>query len=138
MSGLIQSGDRAQARALIDRFAEGSVVEQPEPESVLARAELDAAFAGLARLTVPAGVKDALIEFLRRLSVDYDCNETNSLLTDRSFLVKAVKLVRGRALLAGRERVERGDLSVLEQMTTFRVPEEVHAKVPALIEEIVA
>ena len=138
VSGLIQSGDRAQARALIDRFAEGSVVEQPEPEPVLARAELDAAFAGLARLTVPAGVKDALIEFLRRLSVDYDCNETNSLLTDRSFLVKAVKLVRGRALLAGRERVERGDLSVLEQMTTFRVPEEVHAKVPALIEEIVA
>ncbi|HXX48736.1 MAG TPA: MoxR family ATPase [Myxococcota bacterium] len=136
VSGLIQSGDRAQARALIDRFAEGSVVEQPEPEPVLSRSGLDAAFAELSRVGVPGGVKDALIEFLRRLSVDYDCNETNSLLTDRSFLVKAVKLVRGRALLAGRERVERGDLSVLEQMTTFRVPEEVHAKVPALIEEI--
>ncbi|HXZ84125.1 MAG TPA: MoxR family ATPase [Myxococcota bacterium] len=136
VSGLIQSGDRAQARALIDRFADGSVVEQPEPEPVLSRAELDAAFAGLARVAVPSGVKDALIEFLRRLSVDYDCNETNSLLTDRSFLVKAVKLLRGSALLAGRERVERGDLSVLTQMTTFRVPEEVHAKVPALIEEI--
>ena len=54
----------------------------------------------------------------------------------RSFLVKAVKLLRGRALLAGRERVEREDLGVLSTMTTFRVPEEVHEKVPELIEEI--
>ena len=70
--------------------------------------------------------------------VDYDCNETNSLLTDRSFLVKAVKLLRGRALLAGRSRVDPTDLSVLSLMTTFRVPEEVAAKVPGLIEEIAA
>jgi len=85
---------------------------------------------------MPSAIKDALIEFLRRLSVDYHCDETNSLLTDRSFLVKAVKLLRGRALLAGRERVERADLGVLTQMTTFRVAEEIHAKVPALVEEI--
>ncbi len=31
VSGLIQSGERAAARALVDRFADGSVVEQPEP-----------------------------------------------------------------------------------------------------------
>jgi hypothetical protein len=85
---------------------------------------------------VPDPEKDRLIEFLRRLVVDYDCDETNSLLTDRSFLVKAVKLLRGSALLAGRERVGREDLGVLSSMTTFRVPEEVHAKVPELIEEI--
>jgi MoxR-like ATPase len=138
VSGLIQSGDRAQARQLLDRFADGSVVEQPEPEAVLTRADLDAAFGALAKIAVPSASKDALVEFLRRLSVDYHCDETNSLLTDRSFLVKAVKLLRGRALLAGRERVEREDLGVLAQMTTFRVPEEVHAKVPALIEEISA
>jgi len=138
VSGLIQSGDRAQARELVDRFADGSVLEQPEPEPVLARAELDRLHAELARVEVPALEKDRLVEFLRRLVVDYDCNETNSLLTDRSFLVKAVKLLRGRALLAGRARVERGDLAVLSQMTTFRVPEEVQAKVPELIGEITA
>jgi len=136
VSGLIQSGDRAQARALVDRFADGSVVEQPEPEAVLSRADLDALYAELGKIEVPSAVKDGLVDFLRRLSVDYHCDETNSLLTDRSFLVKAVKLLRGRALLAGRERVERGDLSVLSQMTTFRVPEDVHAKVPELVEEI--
>ena len=138
VSGLIQGGDRAQARELVDRFADGNVVEQPEPEPVLSRAELDTAHAGLARVEVPSAEKDRLIEFLRRLVVDYDCDETNSLLTDRSFLVKAVKLLRGRALLAGRARVERGDLAVLSQMTTFRVPEEVQLKVPELIGEITA
>jgi len=138
VSGLIQSGDRAAARALVDRFADGSVVEQPEPAAVLGRADLDRLYAELARVDVPSTEKDRLVEFLRRLVVDYDCNETNSLLTDRSFLVKAVKLLRGRALLAGRSRVERSDLAVLALMTTFRVPEEVAAKVPGLIEEIAA
>lgn len=136
VSGLIQSGERALARALVDQFADGRVVEQPEPEPLLGRAELDALYAAQSRVFVPDAEKDRLIEFLRRLVVDYDCDETNSLLTDRSFLVKAVKLLRGRALLAGRERVEREDLGVLSSMTTFRVPEEVHEKVPELIEEI--
>jgi MoxR-like ATPase len=105
---------------------------------VLSRADLDRLYAELARVDVPSTEKDRLVEFLRRLVVDYDCNETNSLLTDRSFLVKAVKLLRGRALLAGRSRVDPTDLSVLSLMTTFRVPEEVAAKVPELIEEIAA
>jgi MoxR-like ATPase len=138
VAGLIQSGDRSLARALVDQFADGRVVEQPEPEPVLARADLDALHAAQARVEVPSAEKDRLIEFLRRLVVDYACDETNSLLTDRSFLVKAVKLLRGRALLAGRQRVERADLTVLKLMTTFRVPEEVHEKVPELIEEITA
>ena len=136
VSGLIQSGERALARALVDQFADGRVVEQPEPEPLLGRAELDALYEAQSRVFVPDAEKDRLIEFLRRLVVDYACDETNSLLTDRSFLVKAVKLLRGRALLAGRERVEGEDLGVLGSMTTFRVPEEVHAKVPELIEEI--
>jgi len=138
VAGLIQSGDRALARALVDQFADGRVVEQPEPEAVLGRADLDALHAAQSRVAVPAGEKDRLVEFLRRLVVDYDCDETNSLLTDRSFLVKAVKLLRGRALLAGRDHVIAGDLAVLQWMTTFRVPEEVHEKVPELLEEIVA
>lgn len=136
VSGLIQSGERSLARALVDQFADGRVVEQPEPEPLFGRAELDALYAAQSRVFVPDAEKDRLIEFLRRLVVDYACDETNSLLTDRSFLVKAVKLLRGRALLAGRERVEREDLGVLSTMTTFRVPEEVHEKVPELIEEI--
>ncbi len=136
VSGLIQSGERTLARALVDQFADGRVVEQPEPEPILTRADLDALHEAQARIVVPDAEKDRLIEFLRRLVVDYACDETNSLLTDRSFLVKAVKLLRGHALLAGRGQVERNDLEVLGWMTTFRVPEEVHEKVPELIEEM--
>ncbi|MEX2208973.1 MAG: MoxR family ATPase [Myxococcota bacterium] len=138
VAGLIQSGNRSLARLLVDQFADGRVVEQPEPEPVLGRADLDALHVAQSRVAVPAAEKDRLIEFLRRLVVDYDCDETNSLLTDRSFLVKAVKLLRGRALLAGRDHVSGEDLAVLQWMTTFRVPEEVHEKVPELLEEIVA
>ncbi len=138
VAGLIQSGDRSLARALVDQFADGRVVEQPKPEPVLQRSDLDALHQAQARIAVPAVEKDRLIEFLRRLVVDYNCDETNSLLTDRSFLVKAVKLLRGRALLAGRAQVSAEDMTVLHWMTTFRVPEEVHEKVPELLEEIVA
>ena len=132
VSSLLQAEDGA-ARLLLDRYAEGSVVEQPEAEPVMVRADFDALAGALGRVDVPDGVKDALIEVLRRLVVEYDCNETNSLLTDRSFLVKALKLLRGRALLAGRDRVAPGDLDVLGWMTTFRVPEEVHEKLPELV-----
>lgn len=136
VGGLISSGDRAAARQLVDRFADGRVVEQPEPEPVLSRRDLDALYAALVRIAVPEREKDRLIEFLRRLVSDYDCDETNSLLTDRSFLVKAVKLLRAQALLAGRDAVAASDLEVLRWMTTFRVPEDVNEKVPELIEEI--
>jgi hypothetical protein len=82
---------------------------------------------------VDDAVRTGLLDVCRTLVVDFGCDETNSLLTDRSFLVKAVKLVRGRALLAGRSRAVLEDLRVLEWMTTFRVPPEVHEKVPEVI-----
>jgi MoxR-like ATPase len=130
--GLVQSGAE-EARELIDRFADGSVVERPEPEPVIDRAVLDRAFELLSQVEVPEELRAALLEFLRTLVVEHGCDETNSLLTDRSFLVKAVKLLRGRALLAGRSTVELEDLDVLRWMTTFRVPQEVVEIVPNLI-----
>ncbi len=134
--GLIQSGNASAARTLIDRFADGAVQEQPIAQPVLRRADFDELYEALGRVELPDALIEALLEFLRRLVVDHSCDETNSLLTDRSFLVKAVKLLRGRALLAGRDRVEPEDLQVLAWMTTFRVPEEVHERVPELIESI--
>jgi MoxR-like ATPase len=131
VAGLLQSGS-AEARSLIDRYALGQVVEQPEPEPVLDREAFEALYKEVSRVRVPEGVKRALIELCRTLVVDYHCNETNSLLTDRSFLVKAVKLMRGRALSEGRSEVAASDLAVLQWMTTFRVPPEVHAEIPEL------
>jgi MoxR-like ATPase len=134
--GLLGEGDREGARELVDRFAAGEVVEHPAAAPVCDRAALDRAYAALAGVAVPDAVKDALLDWLRILRAEYDCDETNSLLTDRTFLVKAVKLLRGCALLTGRPSVERADLRVLAWMTTFRVPEEVHEKVPELLDRV--
>ncbi|MFQ5697869.1 MAG: AAA family ATPase [Myxococcota bacterium] len=138
IEGLIQSQDPTAARTLIERFADGEVAEQPEPSPVVGRADLDTLYARLAGIELPERVEDALLETLRSLTQEHGCDETNSLLTDRSFLVKSVKLLRGRALLAGRSRVELGDLEVLTWMTTFRVPEEVHEKMPELVARSIA
>ncbi len=132
VSGLLASGGEA-ARTLVDRFATGTVVEQPVIEPVLDRTALDALHARLPGVRVPDEARDALLRVCRALVVDYACDETNSLLTDRTFLVKAVKLLRGHALLAGRDAVCPEDLAVLEWMTTFRVPDEVHEKLPEVI-----
>jgi MoxR-like ATPase len=138
VESLIGAGDRTAARTLVDRFSEGSVAEHPEVAIACSREALDELHAALPRIVVPDAVKEALLDVFQRLVIEYGCNETNALLTDRSFLVKSVKLLRGRALLDGRERVELGDLDVLRWMTTFRVPPEVHEKVPELLARVIA
>ncbi len=133
--GLIQDGAK-EARLLVDRFADGSILEQPEPDAVLDRATLGAAFESLAGIEVPNPMREALVEFLRTLVVEFECTESNSLLTDRSFLVKAVKILRGNAYLRGDTTVTAEDLKVLNWMTTFRLPPEVHDRVPELIARV--
>jgi MoxR-like ATPase len=137
VGSLLQSRQLEAARALLDGFASGAVEERPEPQPVLARSDLDSAHAALARVAIPAALKEALLELLRRLVVDHGCDESRALLTDRSFLVKSVKLLRGQALLAGRERALPEDLQLLALMTTFRLPEEVHASLPDLINSVI-
>ncbi len=132
VSGLIQSGVD-DAKTLIDRFASGSVVEQPDPEPVTDRATLDALNQRMYRIEVGAAVRAALLDVLRTLVLEFECNETNSLLTDRTFLVKAIKILRGAALLAGRDAVDLQDLAALSWMTTFRVPPEAHEALPRII-----
>ena len=100
---------------------------------MLGAPDLDAVHRAVFEVAVPEAVRAALLEFLRALVLEYQCDETNSLLTDRSFLVKAVKMIRGRAALDGRSDATVDDLQVLEWMTTFRVPTEVHEVVPNLI-----
>ena len=132
VSGLIQSGVD-EAKTLIDRFASGSVVEQPDPEPVTDRATLDALHKRMYEVEVGAAVRAALLDVLRTLVLEFECNETNSLLTDRTFLVKAIKILRGAALLAGRDAVDLQDLAALSWMTTFRVPPEAHEALPRII-----
>ena len=136
VEGLLQSGDEERGRELLRRFAEGRAGELPLPEPVLPPDRFDTLHARLGQVVLPERIQQALLAVLRILTSEYECNEQNSLLTDRTFLVKAVKLLRGQALLAGRDEVSGEDLSVLRWMTTFRGPDEVHEKVPDVIRRV--
>jgi MoxR-like ATPase len=131
--GLLGADDLAPARALVERAAAGSLAPDARARAVCDRAALDAAHAALPGVAFPRAVQAALLEVLRVLRAEYGCDETNSLLTDRTFLVKAVTLLRGHAWLASRASVDVGDLSLLRWMTTFRVPEEAHEKMDEVI-----
>jgi MoxR-like ATPase len=132
--GLLGADDLAPAHELVARAAAGALAEDAQALAVCDRAALDAAYGALAQVAFPTRVRDALLELLRILRAEFGCDEASSLLTDRTFLVKAVKLLRGHAWLAGRSEVASEDLALLRWLTTFRVPEEAHEK----MEEIVA
>ena len=134
--GLLGADDLAPARELIERAAAGALADDARASAVCDRAALDAAYAALASVAVPRATRDALLEVLRILRAEYGCDEANSLLTDRSFLVKSIKLLRGHAWLAGRAAVASADLDVLRWMTTFRVPEEAHEKIGEIIARV--
>ena len=135
VDSLLASERLDAARALVERFAGGETSERPEVEAAVSRAELASLQAEVGEVEVPGPVKDALIEVLRRLVREHGCGEPGALLTDRSFLVKAVKLLRGRALLAGRRRAGAEDLAVLEWMTLFRIPEPAQRALPGLLRD---
>ena len=87
---------------------------------------------------LPRPIIGGLVELLRRLVESHGCNERNSLLTDRTFLVKAPRIMQARALLSGRTVVAAEDLRVLEYLTTYRVPPHVHQEVATIIDGVVA
>jgi MoxR-like ATPase len=134
VQGLLAADDLAPARELVERAASGALAEDARASAVCDRSALDAAHAALAGVAVPQRVRESVLEALRIFRAEYGCDESNSLLTDRTFLVKAIKLLRGHAWLAGRAAVAAEDLALLRWMTTFRVPEEAHEK----IEEVIA
>jgi MoxR-like ATPase len=87
-------------------------------------------------IKMPTKVRKRLMRFLGKLIEDYHLNETNSLMTDRTFLVKAVRVLKAKAILEGREEVIPSDLSVLKYMTTFRVPEEIADRIEEILENL--
>jgi MoxR-like ATPase len=134
--GLLGAEDLAPARELIERAAAGALADDARASAACDRAALDAAYAAVGAVTVPPRTRAALLEALRILRAEYGCDEANSLLTDRTFLVKAVKLLRGHAWLAGRSEVASEDLALLHWLTTFRVPEEAHEKLDEIIARV--
>ena len=77
------------------------------------------------------------MEFLKCLVEDYGCGDENAVLSDRSFLVKAIRVIKASAILRGGDDCEFDDLRALSYLTTFRVPSEVHEEVPFILEQLI-
>ena len=76
--------------------------------------------------------KAALLRLLQVLRDEHSLNESNSLLSDRTFLVKAVQMMKTHAVIAGRSRCIpedlrvrhfndwRGEIELLNHFVSFR------------------
>jgi hypothetical protein len=59
-----------------------------------------------------------------------------TMLTDRTFLVKAIKLLKAEAYLRGRDATVPADLHVLRFLTTFRLPPHIHEQITPIIQAV--
>jgi MoxR-like ATPase len=136
-AGLIQENRWDEVREVIDLYSSAQFSEEIRPERILSRAIFDEGYELLHKVQVPDLIKRGLVDLLSRFVNQFKLDPSNSLITDRSFLVKAVKILKAHALLSGRMHVLPDDLSVLTFVTSFRVPEDLDRNMPTLIRETV-
>ena len=67
----------------------------------------------------------------------YNCTPANSLLSDRTMLVKVPRMIRALALLEGRDEATLDDLRVLKYILTFRVPEQVYENLDQILDQVI-
>jgi MoxR-like ATPase len=132
--GLLQRNAWEDAARVIDLYADKLL--EPEATVKVNRSVLAEAHELLPAVDLTEAVKQLLLEFLNVLLNDYGLNDTNSLLTDRTFLVKAVKILKAKAVLEGRDHCIPEDLFVLKYLTTFRIPEELHNRIEDIINDL--
>ncbi|MFQ5786978.1 MAG: AAA family ATPase [Thermodesulfobacteriota bacterium] len=92
----------------------------------------------ISSVTITPEVQDGIANFVSTLIDDYGLNESNSLISDRTFFVKSLKIMRSHALVYNRETCTLEDLKALKYMTAFRVPEEIFQKLEEIIEEAIS
>ena len=136
-AGLIQENQWDEVKQVMDLYSASTFSEDVRPEAVLNRSVFDEAYTLLHQVEVPEVVKRTIIELLSRFVNQYKLDSSNSLITDRSFLVKAIKILRAQALLSGRMQVIPTDMAVLGYVTTFRVPEELNRNLPHVLAEVI-
>lgn len=138
--GLIEHGNWDDAASVIAMAAAGenggrclnADAERRDPTLLVN------AYEQLLQVEVTKEVKMYLLTLLKTLRTKYGLTPDNSLLTDRTFLVKAVKVLKAAAMVAGRSWTEPVDMHALCFITTFRVPSSVHNEVPETIARIIS
>lgn len=98
----------------------------------------DEYYGKLSSVEIPPEVQETLVEFVVTLIEEYGLNESNSLISDRTFFVKSLKIMRSHAILNGRAHCTVEDLRALKYMTAFRVPEEIFLKIEEILEDVIS
>lgn len=124
------------ARNIISLYSERK--EKVEIPQLLDRSLLDKLHEKVRATPIPKQVQRGLMEFIRILIEEEQLDETNSLISDRTFLVKALSIIRAHAVLNGREVCAMKDLEVLKYITAFRIPPDVYDRLDSILELIMA
>ena len=124
-----------EARKVIELYAE-KPFEEKIPKRV-SKEIFDKSYKDLEKLKIPQDVQNGLADFATVMIEDFGLNETNSLISDRTFFVKALKLIRSHALLHKREVAIKEDLEVLKYMTAFRVPPNVYEQIDDILKDVI-
>jgi MoxR-like ATPase len=133
--GILSRSNWDQAREIIDLY-DGSTAEPAAAEPLDGQLLKDA-FHAHQQVALPQSVMGAYRKILDDLRNRYGCNASNSLLTDRTMLVKVPRMIKAMAFLRGRDTAELEDLQVLKYILTFRVPEDIYEKLDQIIEQAV-
>ena len=133
--GAVASADWEEARAILDRY-EGFPADINAEGRVSADA-LRASYDAHKQVVIPDTVMRAYRKILDDLRNRYGCDASNSLLTDRTMLVKVPRMIKAMAFLHGRSVAETEDLRVLKYILTFRVPEQVYENLDQIIDQAV-
>ena len=134
-AGLIQENRWDEVRQVMDLYSNSQFSEEIRPAPILNRGIFDDAYRLLHEVEIPEIVKRGVVDLLSRFVNQFKLDPTNSLITDRSFLVKTIKILKAQALLEGRMLVTPDDLKVMTYLTAFRVPEDVNRNMPTLLRE---
>lgn len=138
--GCISAGRWDEAERIIDIFSEEAGAVDASQKEAAARQDADAlrlATEAHLKTRVPQSVRRLLLKVLQELLERHGINQKNSLFTDRTFLVKMLRVMRAKAVLAGRLECTPEDISVLRYLTTFRIPEAVHKKIDSIIHDVI-
>ncbi|CAB9513240.1 ATPase RavA [Seminavis robusta] len=130
---LILGNDWTSVHQVVDMYQENTTTTSTQDDNQLAQAAKAVGSIDVNSVVLGDDMKECFILFLQWLSNHEAVTPRNSLLTDRTFLVKAPRILRAQAALQGRQHVEVQDMLALRHMTTFRVPAAVHQQVCELL-----
>jgi MoxR-like ATPase len=134
--GTVGTQQWSEARRIMDRYDGFQADLQPGSGAVPANV-LRSAREALRTVRIPPRVLEAYQKFLDNLINKYGCTPENSLLSDRTMLIKVPRMIKALALLEGRDEANVGDLRVLKHILTFRIPENLYENLENLLNEVV-